>query len=88
MDKRAEAYECVKLGLRSDLKSSICWHAYGLCYRADRKYADAVKSYRNALKFDDVRPEEDGFQPHRFWVLTTLVLPFPRTSRTRALCAT
>jgi len=30
------------------------WHAYGLLQRADRKYDEAIKCYRNALKWDKV----------------------------------
>lgn len=28
-DKKAEAYELVKLGLKNDVKSHVCWHVYG-----------------------------------------------------------
>ena len=30
------------------------WHAYGLLQRADRKYDEAIKCYRNALKWEKV----------------------------------
>ena len=30
------------------------WHVYGLVQRAYRKYEEAIKCYRNALKFDKV----------------------------------
>lgn len=52
MDKKPEAYDLVKLGLRNNMRSHVCWHVYGLLYRSDRKYADAVKCYRNALRID------------------------------------
>lgn len=29
MDKKEEAYELVRRGLKSDLKSHVCWHVYG-----------------------------------------------------------
>jgi hypothetical protein len=29
MDKKEEAYELVRKGLRCDLKSHVCWHVYG-----------------------------------------------------------
>ena len=29
MDKREEAHELVKLGLKNDVKSHVCWHVYG-----------------------------------------------------------
>ncbi|KAK9677157.1 hypothetical protein RND81_11G124400 [Saponaria officinalis] len=52
MDRKSEAYELVKLGLKNDLKSHVCWHVYGLLYRSDREYREAIKSYRNALRID------------------------------------
>ncbi|GMQ08765.1 hypothetical protein CsSME_00052353 [Camellia sinensis var. sinensis] len=52
MDRKGEAYELVRLGLKNDLKSHVCWHVYGLLYRSDREYREAIKCYRNALKID------------------------------------
>lgn len=52
MDRKTEAYELVRHGLKNDVKSHVCWHVYGLLYRSDREYSDAIKSYRNALKID------------------------------------
>ncbi|KAJ0960512.1 hypothetical protein J5N97_001602 [Dioscorea zingiberensis] len=52
MDRKSEAYELVKRGLKNDLKSHVCWHVYGLLYRSDREYREAIKCYRNALKID------------------------------------
>ncbi|CAN1836317.1 N-terminal acetyltransferase A complex auxiliary subunit NAA15 [Linum perenne] len=52
MDRKPEAYELVRLGLKNDLKSHVCWHVYGLLYRSDREYREAIKSYRNALRID------------------------------------
>ncbi|KAI3712036.1 hypothetical protein L1987_70585 [Smallanthus sonchifolius] len=52
MDRKQEAYELVRLGLKSDLKSHVCWHVYGLLYRSDREYREAIKCYRNALRID------------------------------------
>ena len=52
VDKRDEGWDYVRRGLRLDLKSHICWHVYGLLYRADRNYEEAMKCYINALKFD------------------------------------
>ncbi|XP_043702732.1 N-terminal acetyltransferase A complex auxiliary subunit NAA15 isoform X2 [Telopea speciosissima] len=52
MDRKAEAYELVRRGLKNDLKSHVCWHVYGLLYRSDREYREAIKCYRNALKID------------------------------------
>jgi hypothetical protein len=29
MEKKEEAYDLVRKGLRADLKSHVCWHVYG-----------------------------------------------------------
>ncbi|XP_057968135.1 N-terminal acetyltransferase A complex auxiliary subunit NAA15 [Malania oleifera] len=52
MDRKSEAYDLVRSGLKNDLKSHVCWHVYGLLYRSDREYREAIKCYRNALKID------------------------------------
>lgn len=52
MDRKKEAYELVKKGLKHDISSPICWHVYGLLYRSDREYAEAIKCYQQALKRD------------------------------------
>lgn len=52
LGRKEEAYEHVRKGLRNDLQSHICWHVYGLLQRSDKKYDEAIKCYRNALKWD------------------------------------
>ncbi|XP_064636632.1 N-alpha-acetyltransferase 15, NatA auxiliary subunit-like [Lineus longissimus] len=52
LGRKEEAYEFVRKGLRNDLRSHVCWHVYGLLQRSDRKYDEAIKCYRNALKWD------------------------------------
>jgi len=52
LEKKEEAYELVRKGLKFDLKSHVCWHVYGLLYRSDRNYREAIKCYRNALRLD------------------------------------
>jgi peptide alpha-N-acetyltransferase len=52
MDRKTEAYELVRKGLKNDLKSHVCWHVYGLLYRSDRDYREAIKCYRCALRID------------------------------------
>merc|ERR1719204_480309 len=52
LGRKDEAYEYVKRGLKNDLTSHVCWHVYGLLQRADHKYDEAIKCYRNALKWD------------------------------------
>eukprot|EP00658_Telonema_sp_P-2_P001362 TRINITY_DN1050_c0_g1_i5.p1 TRINITY_DN1050_c0_g1~~TRINITY_DN1050_c0_g1_i5.p1 ORF type:complete len:790 (-),score=238.19 TRINITY_DN1050_c0_g1_i5:374-2743(-) len=51
-DRKEEAYELVKKGIMHNMMSHVCWHVYGLLYRSDRKYNDAIKSYTQALKRD------------------------------------
>ncbi|XP_011207127.2 N-alpha-acetyltransferase 16, NatA auxiliary subunit [Bactrocera dorsalis] len=52
LGRREEAYKYVRLGLRRDLRSHVCWHVYGLLQRSDKKYDEAIKCYRNALKWE------------------------------------
>ncbi|KAF4324399.1 hypothetical protein BBO99_00001638 [Phytophthora kernoviae] len=52
MGRKEEAYDFVKNGLRHDLRSHVCWHVFGLLYRSDRNYNEAIKCYRNAIRID------------------------------------
>ncbi|KAF9930828.1 N-alpha-acetyltransferase 16, NatA auxiliary subunit [Linnemannia zychae] len=52
LDRKEEAYEFVKKGLRHDLKSHVCWHVFGLLYRSDKNYEEALKCYSQALRID------------------------------------
>eukprot|EP01060_Flectonema_neradi_P036723 TRINITY_DN714_c9_g1_i1.p1 TRINITY_DN714_c9_g1~~TRINITY_DN714_c9_g1_i1.p1 ORF type:complete len:723 (+),score=187.56 TRINITY_DN714_c9_g1_i1:34-2202(+) len=52
-NNREEAYDLVKQGLFKNLKSLICWHVYGLLYRADKNYVEAIKCYKQALNIED-----------------------------------
>lgn len=52
LGRKEEAYDFVRRGLKNDLKSHVCWHVYGLLQRSDRKYDEAIKAYRNALRWD------------------------------------
>ena len=52
LGRKDEAYDYVRRGLRNDLKSHVCWHVYGLLQRSDKKYDEAIKCYRNALKWE------------------------------------
>ena len=47
-----EAFALGKTALTSDMKSPICWHVYGLLYRAAKNYEEAIKAYKFALKLD------------------------------------
>lgn len=52
LNQRDEGWELVRKGLRNDIKSHVCWHVYGLLYRAEHNYEEAIKCYHNALRFD------------------------------------
>jgi len=52
LEKKEEAYDLVRKGLKHDLRSHVCWHVFGLLYRQDRDYFEAVKCYRQALRID------------------------------------
>lgn len=52
LDRKEEAYDLVRRGLKNDLRSHVCWHVFGLLYRQDRDYQEAVKCYRQALRID------------------------------------
>ena len=54
LGRKDEAYDYAKRGLMNDLSSHVCWHVFGLLQRADHKYDEAIKCYRNALKWDKV----------------------------------
>ena len=50
LDRKVEAYELVRRGVKFDIQSHVCWHVYGLLYRSDREYLQAIKCYRGALR--------------------------------------
>jgi len=52
LNKKEEAHALVKRGLAMNIKSHVCWHVYGLLYRSETKYEDAIKCYQNAIKRD------------------------------------
>ncbi|KAI1725387.1 NMDA receptor-regulated protein 1 domain-containing protein [Ditylenchus destructor] len=52
MGKHDEAMEIVKRGLTANVKSHICWHVFGLVQRSDKKYDEAMKAYKMALRID------------------------------------
>jgi tetratricopeptide (TPR) repeat protein len=52
LKRKEEARKLVKMGLAMNLKSYVCWHVYGLLYRSDHMYDDAIKCYQNALLQD------------------------------------
>jgi peptide alpha-N-acetyltransferase len=54
-----EAFALAKEALRNDMKSHITWHVYGLLYRQEKNYEEAIKAYRFALRLE---PESQPIQ--------------------------
>ncbi|KAG9253497.1 NMDA receptor-regulated protein 1-domain-containing protein [Emericellopsis atlantica] len=50
--KTDEAFALAKEALSADFKSHICWHVYGLLYRAVTNFEEAIKAYKMALRFE------------------------------------
>ncbi|ROV86969.1 hypothetical protein VSDG_10077 [Cytospora chrysosperma] len=50
--KTEEAFALGKEALTVDMKSHICWHVYGLLYRTNKNFEEAIKAYRFALKLE------------------------------------
>jgi tetratricopeptide (TPR) repeat protein len=54
LGRKEEAYALAKLGLmKTKMRSHLAWHFYGLIYRADRNYVEAIKCYRASLRLRD-----------------------------------
>ncbi|KXL44101.1 hypothetical protein M433DRAFT_58684 [Acidomyces richmondensis BFW] len=47
-----EAFELCKLALKNAMKSHVCWHVYGLLYRQQKNYEEAIKAYKFALRLE------------------------------------
>lgn len=56
LGQQEEAFALAKEALKHDMKSHICWHVYGLLYRAEKNYEEAIKAYRFALKIEPESP--------------------------------
>ncbi|KAL3961537.1 hypothetical protein ACCO45_003060 [Purpureocillium lilacinum] len=39
------------------MKSHVCWHVYGLLYRANKNFEEAIKAYKFALKLEPDSPQ-------------------------------
>lgn len=57
--QQEEAFALAKLALKNDMKSHVCWHVYGLLYRADKNFDEAIKAYKFALRLE---PESQSIQ--------------------------
>lgn len=52
LERKEEAIETIKSGIKQDLRSSLCWNILGLVYRMEKNLAEAAKCYKTAAKFD------------------------------------
>ncbi|KAK3352830.1 NMDA receptor-regulated protein 1-domain-containing protein [Lasiosphaeria hispida] len=50
--KTDEAFALAKEALTIDMKSHICWHVYGILYRTNKNFDEAIKAYKFALKLE------------------------------------
>jgi tetratricopeptide (TPR) repeat protein len=54
-----DAFALAKEALTIDMKSHICWHVYGILYRTNKNFDEAIKAYKFALKLE---PESQHIQ--------------------------
>ncbi|KAI1304829.1 tetratricopeptide [Xylaria venustula] len=57
LGKTDEAFALAKEALTADMKSHICWHVYGLLYRHQKNFEEAIKAYKFALKLEPGSPQ-------------------------------
>ncbi|KAI1161133.1 tetratricopeptide [Nemania serpens] len=57
MGRTEEAFALAKEALTADMKSHICWHVYGLLYRHQKNFEEAIKAYKFALKLEPGSPQ-------------------------------
>ncbi|RKO98911.1 hypothetical protein CXG81DRAFT_1147, partial [Caulochytrium protostelioides] len=50
--RRAEAHRLVAAGLKHDPYTHITWHISGLLHREDKRYAEAITCYEEALRIE------------------------------------
>jgi N-alpha-acetyltransferase 15/16, NatA auxiliary subunit len=50
--QQKEAFALAKLALNNNMKSHVCWHVYGLLYRAEKNFDESIKAYKFALRLD------------------------------------
>ncbi|KAK4949848.1 hypothetical protein LTR10_011690 [Elasticomyces elasticus] len=49
---KEEAFALAKTALGNNMKSHVCWHVYGILYRQEKNYEEAVKAYKFALRME------------------------------------
>ncbi|GAE00264.1 acetyltransferase catalytic subunit (NAT1), putative, partial [Paecilomyces variotii No. 5] len=50
--QQEEAFALAKEALKNDMKSHVCWHVFGLLYRAEKNFEEAIKAYKFALRLE------------------------------------
>jgi N-alpha-acetyltransferase 15/16, NatA auxiliary subunit len=50
--QQKEAFALAKMALNNNMKSHVCWHVYGLLYRAEKNFDESIKAYKFALRLD------------------------------------
>ncbi|KAI9324644.1 NMDA receptor-regulated protein 1-domain-containing protein [Zopfochytrium polystomum] len=52
LERRAESHELINKAIRLEISNPVCWHVYGLIYRAEKNYEQAVRCYAQAMRLD------------------------------------
>lgn len=52
MERKEEGYELLEKAVALNSKSTIVWHSFGMCYRADKNYSEAMKAFKQAHQVD------------------------------------
>ena len=47
-----DAFALAKVALNHNMKSHVCWHVYGLLYRAEKNFDESIKAYKFALRLE------------------------------------
>lgn len=47
-----EAFDLAKIALKNNMKSHVCWHVYGLLWRGEKNFEEAIKAYKFALRLE------------------------------------
>ena len=50
--QQKDAFALAKVALNNNMKSHVCWHVYGLLYRAEKNFDESIKAYKFALRLD------------------------------------
>ena len=51
-NRTEEAFALARTAITNNMKSHVCWHVYGLLYRAEKNYEESLKAYKKALQLE------------------------------------